>query len=332
MRCLNCEFYNQPDAPFCLDCGALDFTEEVAFGEEEPLFRLHSIPFVLTSTLAVLIITVVVTLSDNPDDLFSNSAKALIFALLGSFAIATFYKSAKNIMSDIARDKKKAALANVLTLRLIEDEINYKVHLFIEENTDLINLFAPVDEEDEKDGIEYVETNETEKRLYETVEVRLGLYQMQLNEIDLIRLEGEIFYCRETPNDFVEEADDSAAIEDLFESLKDLENSYDLDENNGYLNLFSAKEEIFLEKVETARKLCESVRDELIKKKDALRGQTQYLPQPTAFSGKQEFTNQQLADYDIKRILNDYSRTFGELESEYNRLKSLSVKSGNFTG
>ncbi len=329
MRCVNCEFYNRADAPYCLDCGETDFTDSSlpAKGKDD-FSQMVSLKFVFISTAIIGLIVTFMTLTQDLGDLYQNLFFAVTFGFMISLLISMTVTSLKNFI--FRRDKRRREIASIskVTLNSISGELIYNIHLLTQENSELINLFSPV-EEDEKGEIEYVETNETDKRLFENVEVQLALCQMQLNEIELIRLEGELLYYRENLNELInaETVEDEETIEELLQEFEYLEENTVFNEDNHYLDLFLSKEEIFLKKVETARKLCEKARDELIEKQKSPHLENEFTQHRTDLAAD----NQEFADFHIKNILDDYSKEFNELESESVRLKSAKSSSSKLS-
>ena len=333
MRCLNCEFYNQPNAPYCLDCGETDFTNPALFGEaKEDYSEIVSLKFVFISTAVIVLAAVSITLMNDPEELRPNFFFALTFGLIASVLVSVVKISSKNFIARRDKRRREMASTNKITLNLAADEINYKLQLLTQENRELIDLFAPVYEDSEgdeaADKIEYVETDETDKRLFETVELQLALCQMQFCEINLIREKAEILYFLETLNNPVEPetVEDEETIEDLLQEFEYLWEEYNLDENNSYSDLYLSRQDVLFKKIDSAQKQCERVRDEIIEKRAARQRGLSYFPSQTILpSGEQIF-----GEYDVKRILSDYSSTFSELESEYKRLKSVSVRGDKF--
>ncbi len=332
MRCLSCEFYNQPDALSCLDCGEVDFVNPKLFGEEkEDTSQLISMKFVFTATAAVVLAVVFIMLTTGDEVSRTSLFFAISFGLLISVLISMLMMNSKEYKTRRDRRRRNIATIEQVTLSSIANEVDYKMQLLTRENRELIDLFAPVYEDDEADKIEYVETNETDKLLFETVEIQLDLCKMQSDEIELIRIESEILYHRKTLNDVVEPAvaEDEETIEDLFQELQYLQDSYEYDENNSYIDVLLPRQDMFFKKIDSAQKKCKEVSDEITEKQTARqRGLNYFSRQRPGFSSG----DQQFADFNIKHILADYNGAFAELESEYQRLKAADRRSGYLIG
>lgn len=318
-HCNNCEFYNRPNAPFCLDCGKEDFAYKYV------LTKKRKFSFVQTLVLAIFITALITALRYyfTPPGKFDSLQSYFVFTI--AFALvagAIFARAIAVFVSDeeAKTDRTPEFIRSVkgrITLSFLEDEIADQIRILTEENTELLALFQPFDE-DEK--IEFVETNDSDEKIAELVTVNIALRNMQYKEIFLIGLESDVLYYHENLNDLDEnEMDDGdKVVEGSLEELQDWKETLELGEENGYFDIYELAGKGFLKRVEQTQKFCETVREELIIKCDSLQHGVKFVQPQTDYSSG----GQLLADQEIGRILTDYQPTFDILITEYKRLKS----------
>ena len=314
-QCDNCEFYNQTDAPFCLDCGKRGFAQKYQ-PEKGRNFSFRQ-TFVLTVVLTAIITAFRYFLL--PPGKFDDLQSYFVFTIVAAFVASAIF--AQTILSffsgdETAPDKPRKLIRSTngeMTLCFIEDEIADKVRILNEEHNELLALFQPFDEDD---NIEFVETNKTDEKLAELVEAKLALHSIQYKEVCLIRVENDVLYYHENLQNLDENEleDGEVIVEGSLAELEDWAETPELPEQNSYFDIFDEMDEKFVERIERTQKFCETVRGELAVKRDSIGRGTKSLPQQTS--------PEKFADFKIERILTDYQTAFDILEIEYDRLKS----------